>query len=160
MAAFISVSNRRSSSGFGSFANLSVAIFDFSIRLWIAKVFFLSGLSKIQSWQSTVMLFEYEYQVPVLPPLLAAQVATATELILPVFIVLGLAARFASLSLFVFNAVAVYAYSSFLFGDEGAAGLQQHILWGMMMLVTVFHGAGKFSLDHLIARWKKGTSIM
>jgi putative oxidoreductase len=46
----------------------------------------------------------------------------------------------------------VYAYASFLFGTEGAAGLQQHILWGTMLLFVVFHGPGKLSVDHLLCR--------
>ena len=68
------------------------------------------------------------------------------------FVALGLASRLSALALFLFNAVAVYAYASFLFGNEGAAGLQQHILWGMMLLVTVFHGPGKLSLDHWLCK--------
>lgn len=135
----------------GLFSFLS-PLFDLVIRLWVAKEFFVSGLTKIQSWSTTLALFEYEYEVPLLPPDLAAVFGTAAELALPVFIVLGLAARPASLALFLFNIVAVYAYGSFLFSDEGAAGLQQHILWGVMMAMILFHGPGKLSLDHLIAR--------
>ena len=36
-------------------------------RLWVAYVFFNSGLTKIATWDSTLYLFEYEYQVPLLP---------------------------------------------------------------------------------------------
>ncbi|MDX1486963.1 MAG: hypothetical protein R3268_02090, partial [Acidiferrobacterales bacterium] len=35
-------------------------------RLWVANVFFKSGLVKIQSLETTKFLFEYEYQVPLL----------------------------------------------------------------------------------------------
>lgn len=132
--------------------DLAAPLFDLWIRLWVAWVFFKSGLSKLQSWDSTVMLFEYEYEVPVLSPKLAAFLGTGAELILPVVVALGLASRLSALALFLFNAVAVYAYSSFLFGNEGAAGLQQHILWGMMLLVTVFHGPGKLSVDHWLCK--------
>jgi putative oxidoreductase len=125
--------------------------FDLLLRLWVAKVFFMSGLTKIQSWQTTMSLFEYEYEVPLLSPTLAAWTGTAAELILPVFLVLGLFGRPTALALFLFNAVAVYAYGSFLFGDEGAAGLQQHIMWGVMLLVTFFHGPGKLSMDRWIS---------
>ena len=127
-------------------------LFDLWIRLWVAWVFFKSGLSKLQSWDSTVMLFEYEYEVPLLSPKLAAFLGTGAELVLPVVIAIGLASRLSALALFLFNAVAVYAYASFLFGNEGAAGLQQHILWGVMLLVTVFHGPGKLSLDHWLCK--------
>ena len=123
-------------------------LFDLGVRLWVAWVFFRSGLSKIQSWDSTLKLFEYEYEVPLLPPDIAAYAGTAAELSLPVLVALGLVSRMSALALFVFNLVAVISYTSFLFGDNGAAGLQQHILWGVMLLFTVFHGPGKLSLDH------------
>ncbi len=126
--------------------------FDLGIRLWIANIFFKSGLTKIQSWDTTLMLFEYEYEVPIVAPKVAAYAGTAGELILPVLLALGLAGRASAFALSVLNLVAVIAYSSFLFGDEGAAGLQQHIYWGLILLVIVFHGPGKLSLDHLLAK--------
>ncbi|HDK37939.1 MAG TPA: DoxX family protein [Thiolapillus brandeum] len=134
------------------FLDLLSPIFDLAVRLWVAWAFFKSGLVKIQSWDSTLMLFEYEYDVPLLPPQLAAWAGTAAELSLPILVALGIASRLSAGVLFLFNAVAVYAYASFLFGSEGAAGLQQHILWGTMLLITVFHGPGKLSVDHLLCR--------
>lgn len=127
-------------------------LFDLAVRLWVAWAFFKSGLTKIQGWETTKMLFEYEYNVPLLSPNLAAITGTAAELALPVLIALGIASRLSALALFVFNGVAVYAYASFLFGAEGAAGLQQHFLWGVMLLITVFHGPGKLSVDHLLCK--------
>jgi len=112
----------------------------------------MSGLTKIRIWSGTLALFEYEYQVPLLPPAVAALLGTAAELTLPILIAIGLATRLSSLALFLFNLVAVYAYGSFLFSDDGAAGLQQHILWGALLAMLVFHGPGKLSLDHLILR--------
>ena len=70
-------------------------------------VFFNSGLVKISSWDSTLYLFEYEYQVPILPWELAAYMGTAAELILPVFLALGLLSRPMGAILFVFNIIAV-----------------------------------------------------
>ncbi len=127
-------------------------LFDLAVRLWVAWAFIKSGLTKIQSWDTTKMLFEYEYNVPLLSPEHAALLGTVAELSLPVLVALGLLGRASALALFVFNAVAVYAYSSFLFSGEGAAGLQQHMLWGTMLLITVFHGPGRLSLDHLLCR--------
>lgn len=54
-------------------------------RLWVAWVFFNSGLIKIASWDSTLYLFEFEYQVPLLPWEFAAYSGTFAELVLPVF---------------------------------------------------------------------------
>lgn len=138
--------------GFAKAMDYLSPVFDLGIRLWIANVFFKAGLTKIQSWDSTLMLFEYEYEVPLLAPEIAAYLGTAAELVLPVFLALGLAGRLSAFTLSVFNVVAVVSYSGFLFSDEGTAGLQQHLYWGVVLLVTVFHGPGKLSLDHLLAR--------
>jgi len=135
-----------------SFFTFLSPLFDLAVRLWVAQAFFMSGLSKIQSWSSTLALFNYEYGVPLLPPPAAAVLGTAAELTLPVLIAVGLATRLSSLALFLFNLVAVYAYGSFLFSDEGTAGLQQHILWGVLLTMLVFHGPGKLSLDYLLLR--------
>jgi putative oxidoreductase len=123
-------------------------IVDLALRLWVAAVFFRSGLVKIQSWDTTILLFTNEYHVPVLSPELAAVLGTAAELVLPVFLALGLGGRLAAAALFVFNIVAVLSYP-----ELEAAGLEQHQVWGLMLLVTLLHGPGALSMDHLLARW-------
>ena len=49
-------------------------VLDIILRIWVAKVFFQSGLTKIQSWDTTMMLFQYEYNVPILSPSLISEV--------------------------------------------------------------------------------------
>ena len=75
-------------------------------RLYIAQVFFLSGLTKIRDWESTLFLFHEEYKVPLLSPALAAVMGTTGELALPALLVLGLGGRFAALGLSVVNVMA------------------------------------------------------
>lgn len=124
-------------------------------RLWVAWVFFKSGMVKFSSWDSTLYLFEYEYQVPVIPWQLAAYSGTAAELILPVFLALGLFTRPMALILFVFNIIAVASYP--LLWEKG---FYDHQLWGMMILVNVFWGAGLFSLDRLISNEQPKRSLI
>ncbi len=120
---------------------------DLAVRLWVATAFFKSGLVKIQSWDSTIALFTYEYSVPLLPPEVAAYLGTFTELFFPVLLALGLAGRFAAFVLFVFNITAVLFYPALM-----GAGLEQHQVWGLMLLVSLLHGPGKLSLDHFIGK--------
>jgi putative oxidoreductase len=122
-------------------------LLDLAIRLWLAEVFFRSGLTKIQSWDTTVALFTYEYHVPLLAPELAALLGTAIELVFPVLLAFGLGARAAAAVLFVFNIMAVVSYP-----DLSEIGLKDHQVWGLMLLVPLLHGPGKLSLDHLIRR--------
>ncbi|QSA95775.1 DoxX family protein [Methylococcus sp. EFPC2] len=120
---------------------------DLLLRAWVAYAFWVSGLTKIQSWDSTLYLFQEEYAVPLLPPELAAWLGTAVELGFPVLLAFGLLGRFAAGVLFLFNIVAVISYP-----DLGAAGLEQHKVWGIMLLVCLLHGPGKLSLNYWIAR--------
>ncbi len=120
---------------------------DLVIRLWVAQAFWMSGLTKIQSFDTTIQLFENEYQVPLLPPVVAAYAGTFTELFFPVLLVLGLGGRFAALVLFVFNIIAVMSYP-----ELNDAGLFQHQAWGLALLILLLHGPGKLSLDHWIGK--------
>jgi putative oxidoreductase len=122
-------------------------------RLWIAKIFFLAGLTKIRDWEVTLLLFTEEYRVPLLPPALAAFMGTAGELILPILLLVGLGTRFAALGLFVVNVVAVISYP----GLSGVA-LELHAYWAMLMAALLISGAGRYSLDNwlipgLKTRW-------
>jgi putative oxidoreductase len=116
-------------------------------RFYVAKVFFLSGLTKIQDWSTTLALFETEYMTPFLPPELAAWMGTGGELLLPVLLVLGLGGRFAALGLSVVNVMAVLSLS-----DIAPAALAGHHLWGVLLLAVLLWGAGRWSLDALLQR--------
>jgi putative oxidoreductase len=120
---------------------------DLVIRLWVANVFWKSGLTKIQSVETTVTLFRYEYSVPLLPPEVAAYLSMFTELTFSVLLAVGLAGRLSAAALFFVNIVAVVSYPAL---EE--AGLIQHQLWGLLLLVPLLHGPGKLSVDYLIGR--------
>ena len=111
-------------------------------RLWVASVYLKSGYLKITTWDSTLYLFEEEYQVPFLPWELAAYLGTAAELILPIFLILGLLTRPMAAILFVFNIIAVVSYPVLWEG-----GFYDHQLWGLMILINVVWGAGIISID-------------
>jgi len=111
-------------------------------RAYLAQVFFLSGLTKIRDWDTTLLLFTEEYRVPLLSPPVAAVMGTAGELVLPVMLLLGLGGRFAALGLSVVNAVAVLSLS-----EIAPAALQQHITWGVLLAALALYGVGRWSLD-------------
>jgi putative oxidoreductase len=120
----------------------------FAMRLYLARVFFLAGLTKIEDWDTTLFLFTEEYRVPLLSPAVAAVLGTAGELLLPPLLLLGLAGRFAALGLFVLNVMAVVSYWHAL---EGSA-LEFHLQWGLMLLLLLAAGPGKLAVDGLIKR--------
>lgn len=116
-------------------------------RLYVAQVFFLSGLTKIRDWDITLALFMDEYKVPLLPPELAAVMGTAGELVLPVLLALGLGGRFAALGLSVVNVVAVLSLA-----EVAPAAFQQHVLWGALLAGIAIYGPGRFAADHWLLR--------
>ena len=118
---------------------------DLAVRLYVANVFWKSGLVKISSWSSTLALFENEYQVPLLAPEVAAWLATGVELGGAALLALGLGARAAALALSVLNVVAVISYP-----ELSDAGVRNHVYWGLFLLLFIAHGSGKFSIDHLL----------
>ena len=114
-------------------------------RLAAAHVFWNSAHSKLASWQVTQQLFEMEYHVPLLPPEIAAPMATATELCGSILLFFGLFARFGALALL--GVVAIIQ----LFVFPGNWG--EHLTWASLLLLILLRGAGAISIDHFIRRY-------
>lgn len=120
---------------------------DLGMRLFLANVFFKSGLTKIQSWDSTLYLFNDVYHVPLLPPDVAAYLATGAELGLSVLLVLGLFGRFAAAGLSILNVVAVISYA-----DLSDAGRSHHLYWGILLGVLLVMSRWQWSVDFWVER--------
>ncbi|NHQ87545.1 DoxX family protein [Iodobacter sp. HSC-16F04] len=123
---------------------------DLLLRLYIGKVFFLSGLTKIADWNTTLFLFNDEYHVPLLPPQLAAIAGTAGELALPVLLILGLFTRLSAVGLFALNLLAVASYYHVL--KDIPAALQDHLEWGLMIFTLAAVPLSRWSLDTFLQR--------
>jgi putative oxidoreductase len=113
-------------------------------RWYVAWVFLKAGLFKINDWDLTLTLFEYEYAVPILSYELAAYLATFGELVFPIFLIAGLGTRFTAIALSVVNIMAVVSYYATL---AKGAGLVWHYLWGSMLLTIIVYGGGFLSAD-------------
>jgi putative oxidoreductase len=111
-------------------------------RVYVASIFFKSGLTKIRDWESTLMLFEYEYEVPFLSFEVAAWAGTIGELVLPVLLVTGLLTRFSAVGLFVVNVIAVLSLV-----DIAPAAFNEHLFWGSLLVMILLQGGGVLSLD-------------
>ena len=127
-------------------------------RLYIAQIFFLSGRTKVISsdgeglWQAilafvtpsdtTIMLFEEEYSVPLLSPEIAAQLALFAETLLPILLILGFATRLSALGLLFMTAVIqLFVYPNLW---------HEHMIWAAVLILLILKGAGRFSLDYRI----------
>lgn len=129
-------------------------------RFSIAAVFWKSGQTKVQGFaidlldgkvelgiprfaDSALDLFREEYRLPLIPPELAALMATAAEHVFPILLLLGLATRLSALALLGMTIVIqVFVY-------PGAYPL--HGLWATVLLYLMARGGGALSIDHLLA---------
>ena len=118
-------------------------------RVAVAAIFFLSGRTKVQGLftikDSTYELFRSEYALPLLPPELAAQMATTAEHVFPLLLVLGLCTRGAALGLLGMTAV----IEIFVYPDAWPT----HLGWAALLLPLVAKGGGRWSLDQVAGNW-------
>ena len=120
-----------------------MALLQLLFRISIGAVFWNSGLTKIASWQSTVVLFRDEYRVPVIPPEIAAALAASVELTCPVLLVLGLATRLATLPMLGMT----FVIEAFVYPEDWI----EHLTWASLLLFILTRGAGSLSLDRWLA---------
>jgi putative oxidoreductase len=114
------------------------------LRFAVATIFWNSAMAKLANWETTLSLFSDEYQLPLIPPLIAAYLATSVEISTPVLLVLGLLTRPAAFILLGMTAVIeIFVYP---------LAWPTHIQWAAMLLVLLCRGPGAFSIDHLLMR--------
>lgn len=133
----------------------------FVARFSIAAVFWRSGQTKIEGFsldliamkvelglprlaESTGFLFEYEYDLPLIPPMIAAVLATVAEHLLPILILSGLFTRLAGFGI----AMMTLVIQLFVYPDA----YPTHATWLAIALLLMYRGAGVFSLDHWLAK--------
>lgn len=138
------------------------SVFLLFLRFYVGWQFLQSGYKKLTSWDTTLYLFENEYQVPFIGWELAAYLGTIAEIILPILLMLGLATRLSALGLFVFNIMAVVSYPILIekglvlfqpiLVDGRLYGAIDHQIWGLMLLVVVLFGQGRIALDSYLCK--------
>ena len=119
-------------------------------RLAIAPVFWWSGRTKVDGFSVTpeaISLFQYEYELPLISPVLAAHLAALAEHLLPILLVIGLTTRLGAAGLLAMTLV----IQIFVYPDAWRV----HFLWVSVLVFIMARGPGKFSLDQLIFKDKK-----
>ena len=127
-------------------AFVSHGLLALAARVAVGTIFFLSGRTKVDGLltvnDSAYTLFRDDYKVPLLPPELAAHLATYAEHLFPILLVLGLFTRFSALALLGMTMVIqVFVY-------PGA--WPTHLSWAALMLYLAGRGAGRVSIDHAL----------
>jgi putative oxidoreductase len=112
------------------------------------SVFFRSGTQKLSDWNSTLLLFQNEYHVPVLPPNIAAYMAASLELGASTLVLIGLCTRVSVTALLgMTTVIEIFVYPM---------AWPDHIQWLAFMFIIFARGPGKISLDALLfGKWIK-----
>lgn len=111
-------------------------------RLAVAGLFLRSGLAKLADWDLTLTLFAEDYRLPLLTPEAAAMLATTLQIACSVLLILGLAARMATLPLLAVTLVIqVFVHP---------AGWADHLCWAALLVLVLARGPGTIALDTLI----------
>ena len=122
------------------------AVIALMARLGIGGVFWQSARTKVDGLtikDSTFYLFREEYALPLVPPDLAAVMATASEHVFSVLLVLGLATRLSATALLGMTLVIeIFVYP---------LAWPTHLVWATCLLYLMARGAGGWSLDAIIA---------
>jgi putative oxidoreductase len=115
-------------------------------RFGVAGIFFLSGRSKVDGvlriTDGTYTLFREDYHVPLIPPDIAAHMATYAEHAFSILLVLGLFTRFSALAFFGMTAV----IEIFVYPDAWPT----HLSWAALLILLIARGGGAWSLDRLM----------
>lgn len=120
-------------------------------RVALAGIFWRSYKTKIEegTWfdltDTTYFLFENEYSGVPIPPDIAAPMAAFSEFLFPILLVVGLATRFAAVSLLGMTLV----IQIFVYPD---AWWSVHLLWVAMASILIVRGGGLFSADALVVK--------
>lgn len=117
-------------------------IFSLFIRVWLARIFWYSGMAKISDWNSTLELFKNEYKVPDISPIFAAYSSAGFELVCSALLVLGFMSRLAVLPLIAMSLVIHFTYNS----------SADPLYWAMLLGYIFCYGPGCISVDSIIKR--------
>ncbi len=115
---------------------------DLAIRLWLAQLFFVSGVLKLTHWDTALQLSAQEYPVSWMDPVTAAYVGVGIELLGAVLLAAGFMTRYAAIPMLILSLVIQFFYLPF----------DNQLFWAILLGWYVIHGAGAFSIDALIRR--------
>lgn len=123
-----------------------------TLRLILAYGFYQPAMNKIGNVSGIAEWFgSMNYPLP----LLNAYLATGTEVLGVILLTLGLGTRIISIPLIIVMLVAIFTVhlsNGFAAGDNG---FEIPLYYGLMLLVLLTHGAGKYSVDYFIETKKQ-----
>ena len=117
-------------------------VVDLLIRMWLAQMFFASAVVKLAHWGDALYLAAHEYPVAWMNPVTAACLGVSIEFFGAALLAVGLATRFAAVSMLILAVVVQLNY----------VVLDSNLFQAALLGWFVVRGAGALSLDRLLSR--------
>ncbi len=136
------------------------------LRLLLAWEFWEAGIEKLrgENWFAGIQS-DFPFPFHLAPPDLSWAMATWFEIIGALALLVGLGTRFFAFTLLVLTMVATASVhwpddwqtlaqlgQGYAISDKGFGNFKLPLIFAVMLLPLIFRGAGKFSLDALLAR--------
>ncbi len=115
-------------------------IFLFTLRLLIACTFWELGLNKLNDINSAILLFQYQYRIPFVSPVIIAYSVAFFEIICSIFLIFGVFTRLSTIPLIVITLM-----THFLAFENDL-----HFYWLTSLLTIFIFGSGAICLNDLI----------
>ncbi|MBK8400395.1 MAG: DoxX family membrane protein [Propionivibrio sp.] len=112
------------------------------IRLWLAEIFFVSGVLKLTAWHTALDLATNEYAVSWMNPVSAAYTGVGIEVLGGVLLAIGFMTRYAAIPMLILSLVIQFAYLPF----------DNQLFWALLFAWYAIQGAGPLSIDSLLRR--------
>jgi len=119
------------------------------IRLVLAYGFYVPATLK---WGNINGIADWFESMDIPFPVISAYLSASAEMAGVVLLPLGLATRFISIPLIISMIVAIITVHLGNGFEAGDNGFEIPLYYILMLMVLLFNGAGKFSIDHLITR--------
>ena len=126
------------------------------IRLFIAWEFWEAGKNKLdgRNWFDSVV-DNFPFPFNVIPTDVSWFIATWAEILGAIAIAVGLATRFWAFSLIILDIVAWYTVHAGNGYNVCSNGFKLPLIYLLLLLVLLFSGAGKLSIDYIFNRMRK-----
>jgi NADH dehydrogenase/putative oxidoreductase len=115
---------------------------ELATRLWLAQIYFVSGVLKLTHWDTALYLATHEYPVSWLSAGSAATIGVSIEVIGGALLAAGFMTRYAAAPMLALALVAQFAYLPF----------DNQLFWTALFGWYVVCGAGPISVDSMLRR--------
>ncbi|MBL6664312.1 MAG: DoxX family protein [Rickettsiales bacterium] len=113
------------------------------LRISVGLVFLKSGLTKIANVDNTIILFEYEYELPLISPIVGAYSSIFAELVFGSAVIAGFVTRLSVVPLIIMTLIIQLL----------VVQNPEHFTWLFQLCTLAIYGGGILSVDGVLCKF-------